>query len=368
MAPLVSPRRARPSCLPTVARPRPAPPGPCGRCCCPRPPGPSRLASLCPAPARTSAARRSRPSTRTRGTPRSLTGATGRRSKMKATETHRPGPARGPPRSPRLDRRGPLRPHSRVNGSLLRGRLGCRGSTGPVSLGQGVQSLHFQKKLACLTAMGRGGLQRPGSGLQRGPSLPYFQGHMGHLHMETTGAPRPRTLVGPEARQHPNLKNARTPMGRSGSSRTALTRWPALPRSLRGLSKASSWGAGPWHLSSLGAPGGLCCLSSKGPGGGLLPLSSAVRGAHPLAISWAPGGHTPVSLRGPEARPPASCRGPEACSLRSSTSRGSLPRRPHASPTSGRRHPFSLRAPGALHLFPRKMSRPGSTSRARRPP
>lgn len=300
--------------------------------------------------------------------PRSPTGATGRQLKLKATETHSPGPARGPPRSPSPDRRGPLRPRSRASASLLRARSGCRGSTDLVSLGQGAQSHRFQKKLPCLTTMGHEDLQQPDLGLQRGPSLPYFQGHMGHLHMGTAGAPRPHTLVGPEARQHPNLKNARIPTGKSGSSRTARTRWPALPRSLRGLSKASSWGAGPWRLSSSGDPGGLCCLSSKGPGGGLLPLSSAVRGDHPLAILWALGGRTPVSLRGPEARPPASCRGPEACSLRSLTSRESLPRRPHASPIRGRPHPFSLRAPGALRLSPRKTSQPGSTSRARRPP
>lgn len=243
--------------------------------------------------------------------------------KLKETEPHSPDLARGPPHSLHLDRKGPLCPSFRGSVSLHHVPSGCRGFMAPISQDPEAQSLHFRKRMSSPTMMGRGGLHRPGSQPRRVPFLPYSQGHTGHLPTGTAGAPPPLTLGVPEEQHRPNSKNARIPTGKKESSRTRhTTRWPALRLSSKDQNKASSWGTGAWHLSSLGAQGGLCCLSLKGPEEGLLPLSLGVREDQPLAISWAQGGRILVSLKDPEAKHPISCQDPGEFSLSSLKSKG----------------------------------------------
>lgn len=242
--------------------------------------------------------------------------------KVKETEPPSPDLVRGPLRSQHLDRKGPLCPSFRASVNLHHAPSGCRGFMAPISQDQGVQSLHFRKRMSP-TMRGQGGPHRPGLSPRRGPFLPYSQGHTDHLPTGTAGAPRPLTLVGPEEQHLPNLKNARIPTEKKGSSRTPrTTRWQVLLLSSKDQNKPSSWGAGAWHLSSLGAQGGLCSLSLKGPEEGLLPLSLGVREDHPQAILWAQGGHILISLKDPEAKHPISCRDPGGCSLSSLKSKG----------------------------------------------
>lgn len=244
--------------------------------------------------------------------------------KPKETESHSADPVRGLPHSPQLDREeGPLRPHLRASVSQHHALSGRQGFMAPISQDQGGQSLRFQKRTPFLTAMGQGGLRRPDSGPRRGPSLPCSRGHTGPLPTGMAGVPPPPTSGGPGGQHHPNLKSGRTPTGRKGNSRTARTmRWPALPRSLRGQSKPSSWAVGARRLSSLEAREGLCCHSLRGPEGVPLPPSLAVREGPPPATLWAQGGHILVSLKDPEAKHQISCQDPGGFSLSSSRSRG----------------------------------------------
>lgn len=242
---------------------------------------------------------------------------------LKETETHRVDLARGLPHSPHLDRKGAPCPSSRASVSPHRALLECQDFMAPTSQDHGGKCLHFQKRISFLTVTGQEGLRQPDSGPRRDPSLPYSQGHTGHLPTGTAGAPHPHTLVGPEEQHHPNLKNARIHMGKKGSSRTPRTMtWLGLLPSLKDQNRAHQWEVEAPDPSSLGAPGGLCLPSLKGPEEALLPLSSGVREDHPLAILWAQGGRILVSLTDPEASHQISCQDPGGFNLSSLKSKG----------------------------------------------
>lgn len=253
--------------------------------------------------------------------------------KLKETETPSADLERGPTHSPPLDRKGPLCPSYRASVSLHPALSEHWDFMARASQDRGDQWLRFQKTVSFLTTMEQEGLRRPDLELRRGPSLPYSQGHMGHLLTGTTGAPHPLTLVGPEDQHHPNLKNARICMGRNGNSRTPHTMtWLGLLPSLKDQNKAR-WEAEAQAPSSLEAHGGLCWPRLKGPEEAHLRLSLGVRGDHPLAILWvqevrilvnlkAPGAPIPISLMGPEVKPQISCQDPGEFSLSSLKSKG----------------------------------------------
>lgn len=254
--------------------------------------------------------------------------------KLKETETHSADLERGPIHSPHLDRKGPPCPSYRASVSLHPALLEHWDFMAPASPDRGDPWLRFQKTVSFLTTMEQEGLRRPDLELRRGPSLPYSQGHMGHLPTGTTGAPHPLTLVDPEEQHHPNLKNARICMGKKGNSRTprTMTRLGLLP-SLKDQNKARWWEAEVQAPSSLEAHGGLCWPRLKGPEAALLRLSLGVRGDHPLAILWvqegrilvslkAPGVPILISLMDPEAKHQISCQDPGDFSLSSLKSKG----------------------------------------------